>query len=480
MFGESGLPNDYSAVADFANRVECAIAMGILVNKRDTVNIPGITNALELIDSDKDPIPVQKLVSQLAFTAYAGPTYDLVLSYAGDNGVPGLSEERGIVLAQEFENLIKETRFYDLLNEDPRFQEVPRDVLEELGRNIDVESIPTPERDAILRTLMPEALVQGRRQRETNRIMTYTFLLELAKRHARPPDQGDLFEVALHPTAEISEHLLPVLDGYLLYRIRDVLAVVHEAVLGEICAELRGYEEAVSSNRVISSILGDEINQALQGIGLLQLDEVFDQVRFLDLVERVENAIVNKSTHRGLTRWEGSLDENLLIERSLKNKREAAGLLPVAWLLCRHRITANGDVLEQHIPPLSHQGQYRMGLREIILPMLNQWMDENPTLDKVISWQIRRTVDQHLRIAWSRMFADVKKDVALLICDGDLWRSRATDYTGGHTASRLPESIGWLKQLSLIDESGLTEAGNEALLRGYQILDQLGNRETDQ
>ncbi len=111
MFSESGLPNEYSAVADFANRVEYSIALGILFNKRETVNIPGITNALELIDGDEDPIPVQKLVSQTVFTAYAGPTYDLVLSYAGETGIPGLFEERGMVLAQAFENLTKDTRF---------------------------------------------------------------------------------------------------------------------------------------------------------------------------------------------------------------------------------------------------------------------------------------------------------------------------------------------------------------------------------
>ena len=102
------------------------------------------------------------------------------------------------------------------------------------------------------------------------------------------------------------------------------------------------------------------------------------------------------------------------------------------------------------------------------------WTATNPLLVEVVSWLVQRTVDQHLRIAWSRMFSDVNKDVAILLCDGDLWKHRGRNYSGGRMASRISEAIAWLEQLLLLDSSGLTSKGEAVLKHGYDVLTRHG------
>lgn len=62
------------------------------------------------------------------------------------------------------------------------------------------------------------------------------------------------------------------------------------------------------------------------------------------------------------------------------------------------------------------------------------------------------------------MGADARKDVALLISDGDRWTYRKV-FKAGRTDSRLRQAVGWLTQLGLIDNAGPTS-------RGEMILDQ--------
>ena len=79
-------------------------------------------------------------------------------------------------------------------------------------------------------------------------------LLELANRHQRLPKEGDVFEAALAMHNSIPKQLTSVLDGYLCYRVRDALAVVHEAVLGLVCRELGGHDGALQHDQVIHAI----------------------------------------------------------------------------------------------------------------------------------------------------------------------------------------------------------------------------------
>ncbi len=72
---------------------------------------------------------------------------------------------------------------------------------------------------------------------------------------------------------------------------------------------------------------------------------------------------------------------------------------------------------------------------------------------------ITRTVQQHLRIAWTRFSLPQGKDVSVIVADMDTW-SRNNGFRAGRTDSRLSVAISWLRQLGLTNEDGLTAAGN--------------------
>ena len=60
--------------------------------------------------------------------------------------------------------------------------------------------------------------------------------------------------------------------------------------------------------------------------------------------------------------------------------------------------------------------------------------------------------------------------IHLLSVDGDKWKYKK-DFVSGRTASRLSEATGWLKQLKLINDDGITSDGKQILERGYASLD---------
>lgn len=477
-FGESGLTNDPATLSDFSGRVEAAIAIAMLLNNPKTLYVPGSERASKIIKETTDIIPVSKLLSQTAFNAYAGPTYDLLLSFISENGVAGLTKERGEPLAMEFESLIYKTRFFKILKENPTFDAISKKTLEELGSAINLDQLPEPERQLLLKAVIPGTphLVDGMPLRkEIYRIGVYTLLLALADFLQRLPVEVDVFDVALNPQTKMNEVLTPFLDEYLLYRIRDVLAVVHEAVLGEVCTELGGHEESVSSTQIIQVLLSnDHINDVLRQFNLLGSNESFETLHYKEIFARVESQVGKLQFDRGINRWSSKLDETSIIQLIMKNKYAAIGLQPVVWILCKLRVGSYDLERYAKLEILSRRGYVRFGLEQVILSQLQIWSETNPTLDQIIAWQIQMTIDQHLRIAWSRMFADVGKDVAILTSDGDQLKNRGHNYVGGRTASRVSQAIGWLEQLGLIDDNGLTFIGEGILQQGYKILKVFG------
>ena len=111
-----------------------------------------------------------------------------------------------------------------------------------------------------------------------------------------------------------------------------------------------------------------------------------------------------------------------------------------------------------------------MGLADVVLPELDRFQREDKSWLAVAGELAYRTVEQHLQIAWSRLLADPKRDVALLTTDGDRWYSRDKTFAGGRTLSRLPQALGWLTDLRLLDSAGLTADGDDALHRALQVL----------
>ena len=69
-----------------------------------------------------------------------------------------------------------------------------------------------------------------------------------------------------------------------------------------------------------------------------------------------------------------------------------------------------------------------------------KWKADNPHYHQIVGDLIGRTVDQHVRISWSRMATDITKDVSTLKVDGDSWQFRKEFYSG-RTAARLMKQL---------------------------------------
>jgi hypothetical protein len=85
-----------------------------------------------------------------------------------------------------------------------------------------------------------------------------------------------------------------------------------------------------------------------------------------------------------------------------------------------------------------------------------------------VSELIVRTVQQHLRVTWQR-FATQGQDVSVLVADLETW-ARNNVFRAGQTESRLGIAIGWLYQLGLIGEEGITADGKRILDRALGTL----------
>jgi hypothetical protein len=138
--------------------------------------------------------------------------------------------------------------------------------------------------------------------------------------------------------------------------------------------------------------------------------------------------------------------------------------LAVIWCLAAFRAASWPDPGNNPFEGRRGIGWNAIGIHEVIIPSLCRFRKEHWKLDRVMSELALRTIDQHLRVSWSRMAVDIGHDVALLTTESDRWQSRpdakhVQDYRAGRTASRLYQVINWLQQLRLLDKSGLTSRG---------------------
>ena len=224
---------------------------------------------------------------------------------------------------------------------------------------------------------------------------------------------------------------------------------------------------------VIASLMErvDEHADGLRALHLLGASEAVSDLSFRQLYSRVEAKLSGGlEQRRGLSRWTSDLIEPRLYTLAQRSGAGALTLAVVAWIMAAIRVGAAVKENRQESDSLSYQGWRRFGLRDVILPELERFHREDRPLRDVAAELAYRTVQQHLQIAWSRLQADVRRDVALLTAEGSQWFSRGKGFSGGRTASRLQQALGWLTQLKLIDGNGITTDGDLVLQRALRIL----------
>ena len=176
-----------------------------------------------------------------------------------------------------------------------------------------------------------------------------------------------------------------------------------------------------------------------------------------------------------INRWDSYLDELAIIQAA---QAIPAGMitLPMSWWIAVKRMAPGLGDDAPHFDLDGYRASARIGIRDVILPEVTKWPEISDPLNDVVARLLARSVDQHLRIAWSRLAREPWKDVSALGSDGDDWLC-CNDLSNGRATSRLYQAINWLRQLDLIDDNGLTKDGDDVLQTRLAVLRQRGIQE---
>ena len=473
-YGQTGMPDSAAAFAGFCGRIESALVMANLSQDRSITGLIGTEQAFERLNADGPMLNTTALVITPAATIYAGASDQLGITRLRGDAVPGLIDERGIPLAAIVDQRLSGIPLIQHLLTQPTDSHISRDSLAELGAAVRIDQIPEDERLHLLAAIIPARP----RPKERARVGTYASLLALASTLQARPSEGDLFASACS-IGRFGEPLLdPIADGWTTYCVRDCISVTQEAVMGAIMDEIQASPDGglagVDQSAIIASLMErvEEHSTALRDLDLLGHSESMSALSYRELYERVESKVAAGSERsNGICRWSSDFIEPKVYQLSLTSGAGALTLAVVSWILAELRV---GDAVretgEKDDKHLSHQGNRRLGLRDVIFPELARFRREDRPLREVAADIGYRAVQQHLQIAWSRFQADMSKDVALLTSEGGRWFSRGKGFSGGRTASRLGQALGWLTQLKLIDDSGITTDGTLELERALEIL----------
>jgi hypothetical protein len=477
-YGQNGLPDSWQRFTEFSARVECALVLGNLIQDRAIDGLIGADEAVIRLNANTPRIAISPLVKSPATTVYAGPCDQLGISKSRDDLVPALVAERGHPLALKVDERLGQVPLIDRLLRNNVLGDASLDDLKELGSVARIDRIPDDEREALIAAIVPARPLL----RERQRIGTYAALLALAQRMKVTPSEADVFDAACSIGRFCEPTLDHVADGWLTYCVRDSIAVTQEAVLAAVMDEITtgpdGGLAGVERIAVIASLMQrvDEHADALRALHLLSANEAVTGLSFRQLYSRVEaKVLVGMEQRQGLSRWTADLSEPRIYKLAQISGAGALTLAVVAWITAAIRVGAAVKENGKEFGGLSYQGWRRFGLRDVVLPELERFHREDRPLRDVAAELAYHTVQQHLQIAWSRLQVDVKRDVALLTAEGTQWFSRGKGFSGGRTASRLRQALGWLKQLQLIDGNGITTDGDLVLKRALRELTAAGS-----
>lgn len=474
-YGRLRQPNNYKSFKDFFTRMECAVVMGSLFYDTETSGLVGISKAQDSIAQDGDPLTLFSLVeTQFATNIYKGASEQLGIDAPPTGEVPRLSSERGLPLANEFEIRVRDTEFHRLLYDNPNIRSIPRTVLEELGASVHPQQFSETEKRLLLNAILPDKpnppAFQNGRIDENRRMGAYSLLLSLAKKCECELSDRHLWEAAISGPEYLPQNLNEVLDGWLVYLMRDMLAVVHEKCLDLALKRVPTYENdrtGIDISRLLSELVSyqNEMSDTLSNLGLLQADESLQKIMFCELEKRIIDITPITSTRNGLNRWEGDLQEPRIIKDTKRSDKGPLALLPVSWILISRRLE---EGVESDARNLLDRTSDRLEIDDLLLKRVQQFRLKNPSIMEVIVELVEYSLDQHMRIALNRFHFD-EKSVALFFREEDRL-IRLKDFSGDRTGSRVYNAIGWLRQLELIDSDGITVAGENEMNRVLRVI----------
>lgn len=476
-YGQSGQPDRFENFINFAARIESALVLGNLSQDRSIGGLIGTDQALERLKANTPRVSISALVKSPASVIYGGPSDQLGITRTREDTVPRLVAERGMPLATTLDQTFAKIALLENVLLKSNVTDVNVDDLFEFGAVARIDQIPDSERELLIDAIIPHKPLK----REYARVGTYAALMALALKLKARPSENDLFDAACS-IARFGEPILDrVADGWTTYCMRDAIAITQEAVMAAVMGEILLYPDGgvsgVDRDDIISGLMErvEEHDSALRDLGLLKSSESAASLSFRDIQSRIDELLsVDSVMSNGISRWSNTLTETLLYRRALRSGAGALTLSVVAWLVAAQRTGKDPRESVDRHGGLSYQGWRRMGLQDIILPELQRFDRENRSLREVAVELAHRTVQQHFQITWSRLQVDLRRDVALLTAEGQRWFSRGKGFSAGRTASRLQQALGWLMQLSLIDDGGITRDGEMVLERALNTLSEMG------
>lgn len=461
------LPDSYGYYKSFMERVESAFSLSNLIFDKHIAGVIGVGTGTEIAEREEEKIELVNLVQQKAYALYTNPSQQIGLTEESSYFIPAISKERGEVLAKHFDELIKDTKFYKKLKNDPKARIFKRDELYELGKIVRVDKIPAKEADILTESLMPNKPVEGN-VNEYYRIGTYSLCLEIAQKEKCVPNETQFFERVVSINKHKSQLIERVRNGWLMYLMRDMLAVVYEKQFQCIHEKVSENLLGVDEERMIEEILSEKEDniEILKELGIIKNKTSFQNLTFNLLKEKIEEQLISREFSEDLVRWEGSINELKVIELA-KYYENISVLIPISWLIIYKRIeefVKNGNY--NKIVSLLSRVQGHLSFVDNLLPTIENFLNNNTSLIKVLEFSIRSTIEQHFKIAWERFDSS---NVAILYREGDILRLRLP-FKAGQTQSRLLQAIGWLQELELIQKDGLTKKGTKVLENNLQTI----------
>lgn len=273
----------------YARRIESAIALGNLAFDPKVVGLVGADGSREAL-RDPEGVPLDIKVLQLAANAYSVPAQQLgLLDVHGDAEVPHLTEARGVPLARAVDDVVRTTSLGRGLSDGELPERVPLDELREFGRAAHIRTFPAAERTVLLEAIVP---AEPETPLERRRVASYAAFLARADQGQSRKEYRAILGRAGRAERDLPNALDEILDGWVLYLVRDALAVTHEHALAALAATLPrpGGDEPrwIAPDAAVAIALGDpSMNQVLQELDLLGPDETWDALTFVELRQRV-------------------------------------------------------------------------------------------------------------------------------------------------------------------------------------------------
>ena len=465
-YAELGGRDTWSEFSEFAALVESALAFGSTLTDDRTSSVIGARQARN--EREAERFGLRRLTKQLAVSIYGGrdgPFHALGFGARETGEVPALLEGSGDVLARAVGSALDAAPVLSAVR--PRAPtEATRGDLAELWRTFPLNLPAGDERRLLLGALFPTLPTPSQR----NRIATLTLLLELARTCKKPPAEQDVFETVVSPNlSHLPEPLRAIADGWTRFLVRYAIAAAHEAAVASVTSALGSAPgRRLPWSRCCSDIVERGLGDGLRAVGL---SGISGRTPVRDFVHAIEEITPESSVSAGIRRWTGELHELRVAWHPALGVAQGVALLPVLWALVVRRVEAGVDSKAEPFKLLSRHGWARLGVAEVILPAVRGWRSSARPLEELTQDLLRRSVDQHVRVAWSRFASEPWKDVSVLSTDGDEWIHKKA-LRWGHAASRLSIAIGWLQQLGLIGPHGLTPDGVTAREKGLETLTQ--------